>query len=69
MNNSFNNYNNNNNNNYASMTYTDGFFPKNKRKMLKNSSVLKPKRESSNDNFNTISFTKFNRTSNNFYKK
>ena len=61
----------NNINNFAAMTYTGGFYPKNKKKVLKKNSIFSSKKESisKDDNYNTMSFTSFNRTTNNFYKR
>ena len=62
----------NNNNNFATMTYTNGFFPR-KKKILKKNSIFTPKKENqyynSFNSYNTNSYSNFNKTINSFYKR
>ena len=56
-------------NNFATMTYTNGFFPKKlKKKILKNNSIFSPKKYN-NNSFKTDSYSNFNKTTNGFYKR
>ena len=69
-------YTSSNNNKFASLTYTNGFFPRNsnknmnKKKILKNKMLYISKNDNSlNKNFKTLSYNNFNKTTNGFYKR
>ena len=61
-----------NNKNNAAMTYTNGFFPRNNKKFINHTPTQKKKEQSfynSNNNYNTMSCSNFNKTVNGFYKR